>query len=227
MSTLSMHRALLPSMNPMPPMSADRLNTWSAPLTTSRHASRSVRSSVRFSTPTEVWYQRSSGLTSTARTSMPCLTRSATRWPPMNPPAPVTTHEAIQRSPCPLHQELVVPYTRSTTTRGSLHPLHHNSWVPTPAPPQLVGPYTRTITTGGSQSPHHHKPCTAHTFPRRYGFAKSLRGRCVSQRTVSYRDAPPQRVPGDQPHDPQVGSSGSARRAGEGPLTRVPDSGPP
>jgi hypothetical protein len=70
------------------------------PATASRPAAISRRSA-QFSTPGCRWYQRSTGLISTARmASNPRRFNSATRWPPMNPPAPVTT-TSFQRQPQP------------------------------------------------------------------------------------------------------------------------------
>src|SRR5690242_5841399 len=43
-----------------------------------------------FSASGKIWYQSSTRLRSTARTAWPCASRSRTRCPPMNPPAPVT-----------------------------------------------------------------------------------------------------------------------------------------
>ena len=88
----SMQRALLPSMKPIPPMSAARLKMYCAPAAASKHAALSRRSSRRFSTPSVTWYHSSSGLTSTARMrSKPCSWKLRTMCAPMNPPPPVTT----------------------------------------------------------------------------------------------------------------------------------------
>src|SRR6266478_2185373 len=90
MSTLSMQSALFSSMKPMPPISAARLYTAPHPFTAPRQSSRSSRLPCRFSMSSKRWYHSASGFLSTARTSRPWRRRSATKWPPIKPPAPQT-----------------------------------------------------------------------------------------------------------------------------------------
>src|SRR5215469_2309045 len=91
MSTESMHSALLFSMKPMPPMSAARLKTVSMPSHALSHTAWTWRSPWRLSTSSKRWYHSSGATMSTPRTFSTPMSRSrATRWPPMNPPAPVT-----------------------------------------------------------------------------------------------------------------------------------------
>ena len=69
MSTESMHRALLFSMKPMPPMSAARLNTMSVPSVACVAASCSLQVEDEvLGTPSWHWYQPSNGFRSTERT---------------------------------------------------------------------------------------------------------------------------------------------------------------
>src|ERR671912_1139516 len=76
-----------------------------APLAAARQGSSRARSPTWFSTPGVFWYHSLSGLTSTARILVwPRCCRTRTRWPPMKPPAPVTT----TRSFLDIHE----PFTR-------------------------------------------------------------------------------------------------------------------
>jgi hypothetical protein len=98
MRTETMQSALCVSMKPIPPISEARLNTYDAPAAAASQASFARRSLVTFSTPSCCWYQRPSGLMSTARMrSKPRAFSSATRCPPMNPPPPVTA-ASLRRS---------------------------------------------------------------------------------------------------------------------------------
>ena len=89
-STDSMHSALLFSMKPMPPMSAARLNTLPMSCAAGSHASSRQVGDDALGPFVEL-IPLASGLQSTARTVAPASARPATRWPPMNPPAPVTS----------------------------------------------------------------------------------------------------------------------------------------
>src|SRR3954454_16175116 len=71
----------------------------------SRQAPGSETSLRRLSASSCSWYQSLMSLASTARTSYPCSSRDAIRWPPMKPPAPVTNTFLLTssslRSPIP------------------------------------------------------------------------------------------------------------------------------
>src|SRR6516162_2174368 len=87
-----MQRALLFSMNPIPPMSAASWKTASAPFAARWQLSLSLRSATVLSTSGKTWCHSSRGFTSTARMTLtPFSRRHLTRCPPINPPPPHTT----------------------------------------------------------------------------------------------------------------------------------------
>src|SRR3954453_12155197 len=79
----------------MPPMSAARLKTRRVPSTAARASGSSRRSRVTFSASGWSWCHSSGGLMSAARTGTPARSRSPTRGPPMNPPAPATSTRSV------------------------------------------------------------------------------------------------------------------------------------
>src|SRR5918995_765454 len=109
-----------------------------APLAAARHDSSRARSPTWFSTPAVAWYHSSSGFTSTARTLVwPRCTKARTRWPPMNPPAPVTTTRSFLDIDEPFTLRLLHPVFNDLPVGASPPPRTHST---SREPAKCIGP---------------------------------------------------------------------------------------